>query len=263
MGLTQLVLAPDNEQWATTMEQYALVAGRPAFAAQQYEDPRAKASFAQYDHDFHQHNLAIIADLEHQFEQRSAQYQQALPEQFKQAVAYAKQQDGATFGKQYPVIEEPAVWTPTSKERYNDQVRMQQQERAFDELIQQTFDWLFAQVGRESQLTSSNISVVNDARWVNNLRQQTLTLSSTFDNEKILDLVFVIESEKVNRELFESLETIMEASNIKRQSLDIQRNQPRALLAGNDNFEVYSPAEKTNLFFSPFRADASRVVLNK
>jgi len=90
-------------------------------------------------------------------------------------------------------------------------------------------------------------------------RLQTITLSNKFNNGRMLDLIFVIKSAKVNVELFESLESIEEKSNIKRQSLDIQRNEPRVKLAGYDNLDVYSPVNKINLFFSQFRADSTLV----
>jgi len=257
--ITQVTLAPDDSNWATTMEQYALVAGRPAFAPEQYEDPRASAEFADYDQAFYQNNQTILTDLEAKFESQAEQYRKTLPDQFRQAWAYAKQEDGATTGKHYPPIEEPAVWTPTSKERYNDQVRMQQQERAFDELIQQTFDWLFAQVGKDSDLVSSDITSIEPAEWTDAQRHQKLILANKFDNGKVLQLTFYINSERVNIELFESLDDIKAKSNNKRQSLDIQRNQPREKLSAYNSFDVYSPVEKVNLFFSPFRADETRV----
>jgi len=257
--LTQLQLSANDASWAKTMEQYALVAGRPAFAAEQYQDPRAKVIFAQYDLQFYQNNLAILKDLENRFEQQASQYKQALPEQFEQALAYAKQEDGATKDKVYPAIAEPSVWTPTSKEIYNDQVRKQQHEREYDVLIQQTFDWLFSKIGKDSELISSEITDIKPEVWVEAQRLQTITLSNKFNNGRMLDLIFVIKSAKVNVELFESLESIEEKSNIKRQSLDIQRNEPRVKLAGYDNLDVYSPVNKINLFFSQFRADSTLV----
>jgi hypothetical protein len=259
--LTQTLLTADDPSWTTSMEKYALIAGRPAFAAEQYQDPRAMVLFAQYDLEFYENNKAIVKKLEDSFEQQSKEHINKLPEQFKQALAYAKQEDGATKNKQYPPIAEPAVWTPTSKALYEDKVRMQQQERAFDELIQQTFDWLFTQIGKESNLVASRISETTPANWVDNQRQQSVTLSTTFDNGKTLSLIFKINSAKANAELFESLETIKEKSNIKRQSLDIQRNQPRAMHGGYSSFDVYSPVARVNLFFSQFRADPSMVNL--
>jgi hypothetical protein len=45
--------------------------------------------------------------------------------------------------KTYPTIEEPAVWTPTAKERYNDLSRQRTQTIAWDKVIQENFDWFF------------------------------------------------------------------------------------------------------------------------
>ena len=255
--LKQIQLQPDDANWATTMEQYALVAGRPAFGAGQYQDPRASDAFAQYDREFEQHNLSIIADLEAKFAEQSTAYQQALPAQFKHAFDYAKQHDGDTIGKEYPRIAEPLVWTATSKERYDDQLRMQQQERAYDELIQQTFDWLFSQVDKNSELVSAAITEVQPAVWIDAQRKQTVLLTSQFSDGRSLQWSFTIGSEAVNAELFEPLAVIEQKSHNKRQSLDIQRNQPRAKLAPYTHFDVYSPVAKDYLFFSQFRADAS------
>ena len=252
---TVTIDANDDANYSKQLEQYAMLAGRPAFGPGQFSEPKADAKLVEYDKAFHNNNQQILAAIQQLFATDSAQYQQQLADKFAQALAYAKQEDGSVNNKQYPKIEEPAVWTAISKQRYEDQLFRQNNEIDYDQLMQQNYDWLFSKVGRDSQLLKSTISHISQPIWQDNQLQQTITLQSQFDNGSLLSLDFIIKSQTVNAALFESLETISNKAANKRKSLDIQRNEPRKLLLGYSELDVYVPYAEVNLFFSQFRAD--------
>ena len=75
------------------------------------------------------------------------------------------------------------------------------------------------------------------------------------DLPKKLALDFVIKSEKVNRDVFDSLETIAVKSNAARKSIIGGTKKIRNLADSTaaSSLNIYSPTKKINFFFSPFR----------
>jgi hypothetical protein len=189
------------------------------------------------------------------FASKSEQLQNGLPKKLEDAIKYARQEDGATKGKVYPPIVEPAVWTTTSQKRYNDALSRQRQERDWDKVIQDNFDWLFSVTGRDNNVTSVQRVPTSPAQWNGQVLEQKVTVAASFGDGKSLEIDFVIKSEKVNRNIFDSLEDIAKKSNAARKSIIGGTKKVRDLIDPTQakTLKVYSPTKKINLFFSPFR----------
>jgi hypothetical protein len=254
-SLKQTTLMANDPNWNKTMTQYATVAGRPAFAADVYEDTRSTASNNEYDQKVYDTNQQYLQTAERRFASESDKLQNNLPDKLEDAIKYALQENGATAGKVYPKIERPAVWTATSKKIYNDDLSRQRQEKAWDKLIQDNFDWLFSVIGRDNSLQSTQLVPTQPAQWNGQILEQIVTVAALFDDGKSLELDFVIESEKANRGAFDSLEEIAYKSNAARQSIIGGTKKVRDLIDSTqaNSLRIFSPTKKLNLFFSPFR----------
>jgi hypothetical protein len=256
-SLKQTMLTPNDPNWDKTMIHYGSVAGRPAFASGVYEDPRSTAKKSQYDQKVHDANQQYLEAAEQRFASESEKLQNDLPKKLEDAIKYALQEDGATTGKIYPTIEKPAVWTATSKQIYNDTQSRQRQEMDWDKVIQDNFNWLFTVVGKDNDLKSTQLVPPQPALWNGQILKQRVTVAASFENGKSLELDFVIKSEKVNRDAFDSLETIAVKSNTDRKSIIGGTKKIRDLADPTtvSTLIIYSPTKKVNLFFSPFRGN--------
>lgn len=257
-NLNQQILSPDDDQWDNTMAQYAMIAGRPAFAKGSYEDSRMANKYAVYDQKVYEANQAYLRTAEQRFASEFERMSQALPKKLKAAIAYAHQENGFLANKTYPVIKEPTVWTPTSERRYKDQVTRVQQGKAWDVEIQKNFDWFFTLVGKGNNLVDAKLGGTSEATWQNNVLEQRVTVLATFDEGKTLALDFIIKSSKLDSDLFDSLLMIREKSNNMRQSMLLRGKKVRPLVdsANGRKISVYSPTEKVHLFFSAFKGKA-------
>ena len=245
----------DDPEWNQTMSKYGMF-GKPAFGKGVYKDQRTASHHDAHDQKVFRANQAHLDVLAKQFTKEYKRITRKLPRELKDAVKYANQEDGFLKTKTYPEIKEPTVWTPISKERYNDQMRQRAQEKSWDVVIQDNFDWLFALVGKDNKLKKSEVKVIAEPKWHDQTLKQTATVNATFADGKTLSLDFVIKSEKVDRQLFESLDDIKKASHLMRNSPVARSKEPRAPieLPKKGSLKVYSPTEKVNIFFSPFRS---------
>ncbi|GLQ31947.1 hypothetical protein [Litoribrevibacter albus] len=254
-NLTVTKLMPDDPAWDKTMDQYAVITGRPAFGENQYENPRAVAGNLSHDQQVYDSNQAFLSAAQVYFDSESQRIAKELPKQLAQAIRYAHQEDGFIKNKTYPVVEKPLVWTPTSEKRYNDQLHRVNTEKAFDQVIQQNFDWLFGIVGKGNSVTETSVVTEQPSRWDGQKLIKPVTAMATFENGKSLLLDFVITSENLDVELFDSLEQIQDKSNRERNSMIVRTKKDRELvkIADAKSLDVYSPVEEVHLFFSPFR----------
>ena len=110
-------------------------------------------------------------------------------------------------------------------------------------------------VGKDNDLKSTQLFPTQPALWNGQILKQRVTVAATFDNGKSLELDFVIKSEKVNRDVLDSLETIAVKSNAARKSIIGGTKKIRDLADSTaaSSLNIYSPTKKVNLFFSPFR----------
>ncbi|MFC3151888.1 hypothetical protein ACFOEK_12680 [Litoribrevibacter euphylliae] len=255
-NLNTTKLEANDANWSKTMDQYAMVTGRPAFAPNQYENPRAVATNLNHDQQVYDANQAYLKAVQVHFDSESARIANDIPEKLKQAIQYAHQEDGFLKTKTYPVVEKPAVWTPTSERRYNDDMHRLNTEKAFDQVIQQNFDWLFGLVGKDNELSSVAVDTQTTSDWVGQQLKRKVIAIAKFENGKSLELDFVISSEKVDSKVFDSLDQIQEKSNRERNSMIVKAKKQRELVEVSDaqSVDVYSPLEKVHLFFSPFRS---------
>jgi len=254
-NLTQTKLTPDASNWDKTMEQYALITGRPAFGPDAYENPRAAMANANYDQQVYDANQAYLKAAQAYFDAEAERMASELPKKLENAIKYAHQEDGFLKNKTYTKVEKPLVWTPTSEKRYEDAMHRLHTEQAFDQVIQQNFDWLFALVGKENGLSSTSFDSQQKSQWNENVLERVITAKAKFDDGKELSLDFVVRSEKVDVALFDSLEMINKKSNSARNSMIVGAKKERPLVNASDanSLDVYSPTEKVHLFFSPFR----------
>lgn len=254
--VSQVHLKPNDKNWSKTMDQYAMVTGRPAFAKDQYEDPRAVATNLGHDQKVYEANQAYLKAAQVHFDKEVDRMSEGLPKALEDAIKYAHQEDGFLKTKTYPVIPKPQVWTPTSERRYNDQLFQLNTEKSFDLVIQQNFDWLFKLVGKENELINTDVDSVSTSQWKGQVLTRVVTAKAHFKDGKTLALEFEYSSEKVDGESFDTLEQIQHKSNIERNSMIVKAKKDRPLLdpvMAND-LDVYSPIEKIHLFFSPFRS---------
>lgn len=247
-------LSVDDPEWNLTMKKYGMF-GKPAFGEGVYKDQRSAWNDDAHDKNVYAANQAHIKAFEKQFTREFKKLSSSLPKQFKDAVKYAQQEDGFLNKKVYPVVNAPQVWTPTSKERYNDQMRQLAQEKSWDIVIQKNFDWLFALVGKDNKLSKTHVSAKDSPQWVDGSLQQTAVVVGGFANGKALELEFTHKSAKVDNKLFDSLEAISKQSHLLRNNPIASSKAPRkpVALPKSESLVVYNPAEKVNLFFSPFR----------
>jgi hypothetical protein len=246
--------AADYNDW---MVKYTALTGKPAYAAGVYQDPRNSQSYLEHDQAVFTANQAYITELESLFTQKFNTISQGLGQKLTDAIATADEMDGFLADKTYPVVQEPSVWTPTSEARYNDQQRRLSQEKQWDIIIQQNFDWWYALAGRGNGVKSSLI-IENEAQWqakdTGMVRVQTATLVAELNDGKVIELDFEINSSKADFHYFEALADISTKADNARRSMDAFNKKPRAIVdANNATLDVYSPTEKRVIFFSLFR----------
>jgi hypothetical protein len=256
-SLKQTIVAANDPNWGATMDQYAMVASRPAFGDGVYDDPRANAVNNVYDQKVYDANQEYLEATVQHFTAESQKQQNKLPKKLEDAIKYALQENRANEGKIYPAVEKPLVWTETSKKMYDDAVSRQRSEKAWDKLIQENFDWLFSIIGEDNDLESTQLVPAQPPEWNGQILEQVVTVAATFDDGKSLELDFVITSGKVDRSIFDSFEDTAYKSLSARKSMIAGTKKVRDLIdpARANTLDVYSPTSKINLFFSPFRAN--------
>ncbi|MEH6347564.1 MAG: hypothetical protein V7785_20885, partial [Bermanella sp.] len=174
------------------------------------------------------------------------------------AIKYAHKADGSFVGKTYSSIKEPAVWTPTSKERYNDLSRIRTQNIAWDKVIQENFTWYFNLVGKDNKLEKIQLIPTSNPHWNGPILEQIATVEAKFEDGNSLELDFLITSRKVNTEIFDTMKIIKEKSYLVRNNPIASSKEARKpiKLPNSNSIDVYTPAEKKVNFFSLFRAKA-------
>jgi len=250
-------LTVDDPEWNQTMAKYGMF-GKPAFGKGVYKDQRTASQHDGHDQKVFDANQAYQKALEKQFAKAYKKITRKLPKQLKDAVKYAHQEDGFLASKVYREVKEPSVWTPTSKERYNDQSRKLAHEKSWDIVIQKNFDWLFALTGKDNKLKKTKVEAVSSPNWVGQTLEQKVTVSGIYADGKTLALDFIVKSGKADRSIFDSLEDIKKESHLMRNSPIARSKKPREPVAApkKASLEVYTPTEKVNIFFSQFREKA-------
>jgi len=253
-NIGKVTLSVNDPEWDQTMVKYGMF-GKPAFGEGLYKDQRTIAKHDAHDQKVYTANQAYLANIEQQFEQQFNQIVSEFPKKLENAIKYAHQENGFLKTKVYPVIKEPSVWTPIAKERYQTQQRNLRQKKDWDQVIQQNFDWFFNLTGKDNSLKSTELSGSSEKKWVNRSLQKTITVSATFENGKKLELDFLVTSEEIAREYFETLEETKHKAMLVRKSLIAQSKEPRkpAELPKSNSLKVYTPTEEMVTFFSPFR----------
>lgn len=260
-SLSTTILKANDAKWDTTMEQYAMVTGRPAFSPGIYVNPRATGKFQAHDQKVYDANQAKIKVLEQAFLKKSDAIAKGIPAKFKKADRYALQEDGFLQKKKYPVIKEPKVLTATAEKRYKEKLRKQHNERAWDIEIQKNFDWYFGVVGKGNKLVSTKLLSKSAPTWLqaDHSLQRVVTVAAKYKSGKTLELDFLVTSSKVDAEVFESLETIQKKSNAARESMIVSAKKPRKIVKANANgLKVYAEVKKEHLFFSLFKAKEAK-----
>ena len=256
-NIGKVTLSVNDPEWDQTMVKYGMF-GKPAFGEGVYKDQRTVAKHGAHDQAVFDANQAYVANIEKQFERKFKKIANKFPKKLKDAIKYAHQEDGFLKTKTYPVIKEPSVWTAIAKERFDTQQRQLGQKKAWDVVIQKNFDWFFTLTGKDNALKSTKLQGSTENTWKDNQLQKLATVSATFENGKTLELDFLITSEKVSKEYFETLEEIQHKAMLVRNSPIAQSREPRkpAVLPKANSLDVYTPSEKTVIFFSSFREKA-------
>ncbi|TYK67252.1 hypothetical protein [Colwellia echini] len=251
-NLSKFTISPQDPEWDATMKQLAMF-GKPAFAEGVYVDPRTTAQHDSKNKAVYNANQVYLTTAITLFEAKFSEISTTLPQKLKAAIEYANQQDGFLVTKTYPVIQEPTVWTPIAKERYDDQQSQLAQERAWDFIIQENFDWFFNLTTRGNTLQSVQLSGISELAVRDQVIEQTSTVSATFANGKKLYLDFLIKSKPLPKTIFYSLAEIEQEANAIRGSAIASSRKTRTPIQPPTTLDVYSNVEKTVIFFSPFR----------
>ena len=255
-NLKKLTLKANDPNWDKVMTNYTFVSGKPAYGKGVFQDARKTAKFDKADKAIFSANQAYLKGIEAIFSKEYAAIASTLPKKLKGAINYAHKTDGVLVGKTYPSVKEPVVWTPTAKERYNDLNRQRSQTIAWDKVIQENFDWLFALVGKDNDLKSTQLVSSTKPQWNGRILQQVATVQAKFESGGALELDFIISSSKVNSEVFDTMEVIKKKSHLVRNNPIASSKKPRSLikLPSSKSIDVYTPTEKEIIFFSPFRS---------
>jgi len=256
-NINKVTLSVNDPEWDLVMVKYAMF-GKPAFGEGVYKDQRTIAKHDEHDQKVYVANQAYLANLEQQFEKQFNQIVNQFPKKLEDAIKYAHQEDGFLKTKTYSIIKEPNVWTPIAKERFDTQQRQLGQKKDWDIIIQKNFDWFFDLTGKDNSLISTQLLSPSEMRWVKGSLQKLATVSATFSNGNILELDFLVTSKNVSQGYFETLEEIKHQAMLVRNSPIAQSREPRKPVAlPKDNIlTVYTPTEKTVIFFSSFREKA-------
>lgn len=250
-----ITLEVEDPKWDQMMKQLGMF-GKPAFAKGLYKDQRTGSKLDAHDQKVFDANQAYLKQLEVYFAKKVLTISKNLPKKLKNAIRYAHQEDGFLQTKKYPVIKKPSVWTATSEKRYEDKVRKQVNEKAWDKVIQENFDWLFKLTGKSNALKSTQIHKIGKVEWNARALQQIVTVSATFENGKSLELDFYVRSSKIKVDLFDTLELIKKKSEASRVTLIASARKVRKTIAlpKKRDVKAYDPTSKVNIFFSDFRA---------
>jgi len=256
-SLNHKIIEPDADDYNDWMVKYAALTGKPAYSKGVYQDPRNTEKYLKHDQAVFAANQEYVAKLNIIYSEKFDIISQGLGKKLSDAIDTADQQDGFLTTKTYPTIKEPAVWTAISKERYNDQIRRLSQEKQWDIIIQQNFDWWYNLAGKGSSVKSTKITPQNP-QWLlkNNamVREQVSTLEAKLSNGKTIELDFNITSSKVDLKYFKTLADISKKADNARRSLNAFNKKPQVLADPESALlEVYSPTKKRIIFFSLFR----------
>lgn len=255
-NLNKLTLKANAPDWDDVMTKYTFVSGKPAYGKGVFQDNRTTAKFDKADKQVFDANQLYLKKIEQIFSKKYNKIARKLPEELSNAIKYAHKADGTFVGKTYPPIKEPAVWTPTSKERYNDLSRIRSQKMAWDNVIQKNFDWYFNLVGKDNQLKTTQLISTSKPRWNGAVLEQIATVEAKFEDGKSLELDFLITSSKVDSAIFDTMEVIKEKSLLVRNNPIASSKEARkpVKLPNSRSIDVYTPTEKKVNFFSLFRA---------
>ncbi|MFT7560502.1 MAG: hypothetical protein ACI93R_002422 [Flavobacteriales bacterium] len=248
-------LSAEDPQWDVTMVKLAMF-GKPAFGEGVFTDQRTTGKHDAKNAAVNDANKAYIAKAKQLFDSKFKEISASLPQRLEDGIKYAYQEDGFIEKKTYPVIKEPTVWTAISKERYNDQQRQRTQKIAWDQIIQKNFDWFFALTTKDNELQSVKLSKLSSASLNGRVIEQVSTITALFDDDRTLELDFLIRSKELPREVFASLEEIKREADSVRGSAIAGSRETRTPIDPPNDLDVYSSAEKTVLFFTPFREKA-------
>ena len=254
-NLNKLTLKANDPNWDKVMTQYTFVSGKPAYGEGVFQDNRTTAEIDKADKAIFDANQVYLKEIESIFSEKYKRIALTLPNKLEAAIKYAYETDGFLAEKTYPTIEEPAVWTPTAKERYNDLSRQRTQTIAWDKVIQENFDWFFSLVGKHSELETTQLISETKPQWNGHALEQVATVQATFKDGKSLELDFLITSSKVDSEIFDTIEIIKQKSNLVRNNPIASAKTPRSpvKLPTAEDIDVYTPTEKEVIFFSLFR----------
>ncbi len=251
-SIGKTTLSVEGPEWDAMMVKLAMF-GKPAFGEGVYVDQRTTSKYDAKNKAVYDANQAYIVRAKELFKAKFEVITSSLPKQLEDGIKYAYQEDGFLATKTYPVVKEPTVWTPISKERYDDQQRRLAQEMAWDQVIQKNFDWFFKLTTKGNALKSVTPSETSDVKINGRVIEQTSTLSALFEDGKTLKLEFLISSEALPREVFASLADIKKEADSVRGSAVAGSRETRAPVEPPSEIDVYSTAEKMVIFFSPFR----------
>jgi len=256
-SLNHKIIEPNADNYNDWMVKYTAITGKPAYAKGVYQDPRNTEKYLKHDQAVFAANQAYVAKLNSVFSQKFDHISQGLGKKLSDAIDTADKNDGFLKTKTYPTIKEPTVWTTTSKERYNDQLRRLAQEKQWDIIIQQNFDWRHNLADKGTTLKSSQI-IPQAPQWLLKgnamVREQVSTLEAKLSNGKTIELDFNVTSSKVDLKYFQTLADISIKADNARRSLNAFNKKPQVLVNPESALlEVYSPTKKRIIFFSLFR----------
>jgi len=257
-NLNKLVLKANDPNWDEVMTKHTFVSGKPAYGEGIFQNDRDTAKFDQEDKEVFDANQKYLKEIEKIFSKEYKEIAGKLPIKLVNAIKYTHQTDGFSVGKTYPLIEEPAVWTSTAKERYNDLNRRRTQTIDWDKVIQENFNWFFGLVGRDNKLKTTHLVSTSKPQWNGRILEQLATVQAKFEDGKSLELDFLITSSKVNSEMFDTIEVIKKKSHLVRNNPIASSKTPRkpVELPSSKAIDVYTPTEKEVNFFSLFRDKA-------
>ncbi len=253
--ITVREISVDDPEWDKIMVKYAMF-GKPAFAKGVYVDQRTSAKQDQHNQRVFDANQVYLKSVEKQFKQKYDILAEQLKVALGDAIKYAHQEDGFLKTKVYPVVDKPSVWTPAAKQRYEDLSRRAFQEKEYDQLIQQNFDWFFKLTGKENSVKQIKLIPVDATPvWNKGVLQKKISVAAEFSNGKTLQLDFQVKSEKVDEHFFDSMEKIKkQADALRHNALAFsKKTREPVALPQNRTFKIYDNSRKVNLFFSDFR----------
>ncbi len=253
-NIRQVTLSVEDPKWQNIMRQYGMF-GKPAFGKGVYQDQRSTDAYQQHGKKVYAANQAYLNATQEYFNADFKRISKGLVEEVNNAIKYAHQEDGFAKGKVYPSIQEPQVWTALSKNRYEEQIKRRNSQKAWDQIMQQNFDWLFALIGKDNKVLKSTVTAIAKPKWQNASLNQVARVTTKLANGKSLALDFLITSSKIDPSILQPLKVIEEQALLVRNSAIARNKTPRKIikLPTSKNIKVFSPTKKIHLFFSLFR----------